>query len=442
MTSIDSARIEGVVAAAPSGLSLRANFSWTFVGNLVYAGCQGGMLVVLAKVGSKEMVGQFALGLTLTAPVVMLANLQLRAVQATDARSDYRFGDYLGLRLVTTALAFLVIAGIALQYRWDTALVVLAVGIAKSLESVSDVFYGLLQQHERMDRIATSMVLKGSLSLAALGIVTYLTRSVFGGALALAAVWGAILLGYDIPNGARILVSLSGQVNGPGDAHEAVVRPRWSVRTLAGLAWLTLPLGLVMMLTSLNTSIPRYVIQQHLGDGALGIFAAIAYLQTVGTTIANALGQSASARLSRYYASNDAGAFRALLIKLVGIGALLGVAGVLAALVAGRQILTLLYKHEYARQDVFVWVMVGAGLAYVASFLGYGMMAARRFRVQTPLSAAVTGITALACIVLVPLDGLSGAAVALIIGAAVQVTGSALILTRAVSALRPPRTIE
>ncbi len=31
------------------GASLRWNFSWTFVGNIIYSGCQWGMLVVLAK---------------------------------------------------------------------------------------------------------------------------------------------------------------------------------------------------------------------------------------------------------------------------------------------------------------------------------------------------------------------------------------------------------
>jgi len=52
---------------------LRVNFSWTLVGNIVYAGCQWGMLTVLAKIGTTEMVGQFALGLAITAPVFMFS---------------------------------------------------------------------------------------------------------------------------------------------------------------------------------------------------------------------------------------------------------------------------------------------------------------------------------------------------------------------------------
>jgi hypothetical protein len=38
--------------------SLRLNFSWTIVGNVVYAGTQWGILVLLARLGTPEAVGQ------------------------------------------------------------------------------------------------------------------------------------------------------------------------------------------------------------------------------------------------------------------------------------------------------------------------------------------------------------------------------------------------
>lgn len=119
-------------------------FSWTFVGNVVYAACQWGMLMALAKLGSPAMVGMFALGLAITAPVFMFANLHLRTIQATDARQQYQFRDYLSVRLATTALALLVVAAIVVLvgYAWETTAVILAVGCAKACESISDIFMG------------------------------------------------------------------------------------------------------------------------------------------------------------------------------------------------------------------------------------------------------------------------------------------------------------
>ena len=46
--------------------ALRVTFAWTLAGNVVYAGCQWGMISILAKLGSAAGVGQFALGLATT----------------------------------------------------------------------------------------------------------------------------------------------------------------------------------------------------------------------------------------------------------------------------------------------------------------------------------------------------------------------------------------
>ena len=412
-------------------LTLRRNFSWTFTGNLIYAASQWGMLVVLAKLGSPEMVGQFTLGLAVTAPVIMFTNLQLRGIQATDAKGDYVFSDYLGLRLIGTGLALLIIAGITLKagYRLETSLVILAIALAKAFESISDVFYGLIQQHERMDRIAIALMIKGPLSLLFLGIGVSLTGSVVGGAIGLAIAWGLVLFGWDFRNG-RLILKNSSHGKEAADLLVADAKPtnsqnplypRWHRKTLRKLVWLALPLGFVMMLISLNTNIPRYFIERYLGERELGIFAAMSYLMVVGQMVVSALAESASPRLAKYYAAGNSTAFRTLLLKLVGVGLMLGTGGVFAAVVAGKPILTLLYRPEYAeRADLFAWLMVAAGIGYVSSFLGYGMTAARYFRVQMPLFVLVTGSSAITCFWLIPTQGVRGAAIALIVGAIVQ----------------------
>jgi len=425
------------------GLSLRTNFSWTLLGNIVYSGCQWGMLVILAKLGSPVMVGQFALGLAVTAPIIMFANLQLRAVQATDAKHEYLFGDYLGLRLIAIALALFVIMAVSFfsGYREDTMLVILVIGVAKAFESTSDIFFGLLQQHERMDRIAKSMMLKGFLSLLALGIGVYLTRSTLWGVIGLAVIWALILIYYDLKSGALIL-RLS-QITNPSaniKIDDSTLSPRWDKAKLRKLALLALPLGFVMLLISLNVNIPRYFIEHYLGERQLGIFAAISYLMVAGTTIVSALGQSASPRLAKYYASGNHTAFRDLLVKLVAIAMLLGLAGLLVVIFAGRELLTLLYRPEYAKHvDIFLWAMVAAGISYITSFLGYGMTAARYFKVQMPLFTVVILVLIIACFWLIPAYGLLGAAMALTIAAIAQMLGSLVILAYA---FRPPRGLE
>src|SRR5258708_16305112 len=85
---------------AAAGISLRASFQWSLVGNVAYAACQWAILIVMAKNETQEAVGQFMLALAVTSPVILFANLQLGAIQATDACRQDRFGHYLALRLI------------------------------------------------------------------------------------------------------------------------------------------------------------------------------------------------------------------------------------------------------------------------------------------------------------------------------------------------------
>jgi O-antigen/teichoic acid export membrane protein len=415
-------------------MSLRRNFSWTFVGNFIYAASQWGMLTVLAKIGTPEMVGQFALGLAVTAPVIMFSNMQLRAVQATDAKEDYLFSDYLTLRLVTTILALVVIAAIILfsGYKGDTALVIVGVSVAKSFESISDVFYGLFQQRERMDHIAHSLMIRGPLSLVVLGLGVYLTGKFIWGVVGMTVAWGLILFCFDMPNGVKILKM--GRFNPltieAGSRSFVSFWPKCEKRlhVLKRLLWLALPLGLVMFLNSLNTNIPRYFIEHHLGSKQLGIFSAMAYLLVAGNTVVNSLGQSSSPRLAKYYAAGDSGAFRSLLYKLIGIGIIIGAFGIFIAVVVGKEVLTLLYTPEFAVcGDVFVWLMIAAAVLYVASILNYGMMATRSFTSQLPLFALITVGSVAACAWLIPKYGLLGAALATLSAGLIQFAGSAWI---------------
>ncbi len=418
-----------------SRLSLRANFSWTFIGNVVNATCWLAMVILLAQLGSPAHLGQFALGLAMTAPIFMFATLRLRDVQATDAKNEYLFGDYFALRLMTTAMALLAAVGVAFLsgFERETALVVFATGVSKSVEAISEAFYGLFMKHERLDRVAKSKIMKGPLVLLGLGLGFYLTGSVVWGVIGIALARAVILLSYDLRNAISSLHHVPKLSNGIRPDNR--LRPRWDLTILKRLMWLALPLGFVQMLISLNVNIPRYFIEGQLGEYQLGIFAAIAAFNKTATTVVQALGHSASPRLARYYAAINAEAFRKLTMRLIGLGVILGFAGVLVALVAGRPILTVLYGPEYALPTLFGLVMFAAGIDYIAAMLLYAVTSARYFKIQMPLHLLSSGGVALACYWLIPLAGLNGAAIALAIGNLIRAGGCLVALLYAQRAL-------
>jgi O-antigen/teichoic acid export membrane protein len=341
------------------------------------------------------------------------------------------------LRLFTTTLALTLLTGIvfSVSYSLETRLVILAVSVAKAVESISDLFYGLFQLRERMDRIAKSMILKGALSFLALAAGMVLTHSIFWGAVGLAVAWAAVLVAYDIRNGKWALKAIANSAD-PAQAR-VTIQPILDTDKLRQLVWLTLPMGIATLLMSLNPNIPRYFVERELGEAELGIFAAVSYFHRAGITIVNALGDSTSPRLALYYATGGIAAFRRLLLKSTGIGAILGLAGVFVAGIAGKELLTFVYEAEYAREDVFVCVMIASALAFVSTLLSFGLTAARYLRTQTVLYAASTVALVIACIVLIPTGGLYGAATALLISRAVHLVGCTIVILHVFRRLKP-----
>ena len=132
-------------------LSLRSNFIWTFLGDSVFVASQWAMLILLAKLASTEVVGIFALGYDDAAPIMLLANLKLRAVLVTDAQNEFQFSDYLGLRLVTVVIGLFIITGIVLvqENSRETALIMILIGVAKAFDGISDILYGYIQKHRK-----------------------------------------------------------------------------------------------------------------------------------------------------------------------------------------------------------------------------------------------------------------------------------------------------
>lgn len=398
--------------------SLRTNFKWTMAGNLVYALCQWGMLSVLAKAGNAGIVGQFALGLAISAPIFMFANLQLRAVQATDVCMEYRFSDYFTLRILTTAIGLLAMAGLMFTLRYDnvTRGVILLVSLSKCIECVSDVIGGLLQLHDRLDQVATSLMIRGILSIFAFGATFLFTHSLIACMVAMCLAWLAVLIGYDFYRAKETLL--------PG---EQFFHLQWNIARKLFL--LSLPLGFVMALISLNTNIPRYLLEHYSGPADLGIFASLAYLMVALNLVVNALCQSATTRLSRLFSEQRLHEFCRLLFKLSAFGMVIILAGVPLALMFGRSLLTILYRPQYAEHVTALAILVAAaGVSSTAFFITSGLNSARCFRAQLPIFALSTLVTILSCLFLVPRYQLNGAAIALLLSAVVGLSGNLWVL--------------
>jgi O-antigen/teichoic acid export membrane protein len=410
------------LARAIRPLSLRENFAWTLPANMAYAACQWGLLVVLAKVGSTGLVGLYVLAMSVTVPIFVCASLQLRAIQATDTVGDFAFGDYLGLRLIATSVALVLACGIAwaLGHRDEAYWAVMLLALAKSFESISDVIYGLLQQRERMDRVACSKVLHGGALLAGVGGGAIVTGNIVGAVAGLVAARLLVLVACDVP----LAIWIAGS--------SRALRPRWRMSMLRGLVALGLPLAVVTLLISLETNIPRYFVTHQFGLADLGLFGAITALITAGGMFTKAMNQVAAPRLAATFHSGDFSGFRRLLGRILAACLALGLIGLAMVPLIGWWLLGMLFGADFSGHvDLLMMVMLAAAVAYLSGALTTAMISIRAIGSQLPLRLVTVATSLIGCLWLVPRFGLLGAAMALVVAKVPFVIASLVIVLRA-----------
>jgi len=208
------------------------------------------------------------------------------------------------------------------------------------------------------------------------------------------------------------------------------------------LTSISVPLGVVMALISLQANIPRYILQLYNGEEAVGFFGAIVYPMMAGMVVTAALGQSACARLARFFVE-DLPAFQRLLGRLTAFSAVLACVILLGTYVFGRPLLGMMYGPSFADYySEFVVVAFAFGIQLVSSCWGYGMTAARSFRAQVAITVGSCIVTAVAALLLVPRYGVMGAAQAVLATSLVMALGFGLGVVRAVRVQTAARDAE
>lgn len=404
------------VAVRPS---LKINSLWTLLGNVVNAGSQSAYLIVIAKLGSPDLVGKFAFALALVTPVFMFTNLHLRSIQATDAKGDFRFVDYLGLRIIMTSLALFIIFIIVLcsKYQMDLVLLLGCIGVAKAIESISDTVYGLFQRHENMKIIASSMMIKGPLSLIVLSVLLITSGNIVLASLGIAVSWLSVCVLYDLNYGFKLIRSNNKLTNGDnGKPYNT-----WNGVELYKLFLVSFPMGVVMFLDSLYINIPRYFIEHLLGTIELGYFAALASLSMAGTTVVSAVGRTISPRLATYYSTHMFHEFKSLLRRIILLSVIIGIFGILIAMLIGDTLLSIIFTPEYATYlPVFVLLMIAVMFLCITNFLGCAVTAMRLFKVQVPIHILNLLVTTMISVWTIKQFGLIGATFAILAGAVVM----------------------
>lgn len=387
---------------------LLKNFSWSFIGSLIYAFSQWLLLVIITRIGSAYDAGLYSLGLAISAPFILLLNLNFTALQSTDLTVKYGFHTFKMVRIIgNLSFIFLFSFGLFLtNYGFEIVVIIFLIALNKVIESFSELYYGLFQYHERLDIVSISIIVRALAGVIFFGLGYYFFQKLYVAIIFLIIVWLLNLLLYDCKMGNKFLINLSKNIQN---------------KNIMNLLKIGIPLGIVSFLASFNVNVPRVYLERYLTLEDLGYFSAVFYMVLIIGKFMTSLSSTLLPRMARLFEQNNKATFLTILKILILLLLLFSLAVINISYYFGGQLLTLFYGEEYVPlKMLLVLIMVYGLFNYLGFVFEVGLNAMKIYQFRLTNEILTTLVIILSSSLFIPHFGINGAAIALIISSCVK----------------------
>lgn len=405
-------------------LTTKQNMLWNSIGCLIYQACQWGITVAVVLFSSDyENSGYLAYAMAIGNIFNPLATYNMRTIQVSDVEDEISPNVYIGFRIVTVCLAFLLMLGYLCLTASSIALVVVSLCwlVFKADEAFCSVYYAMDQKGKRMDYIGISQGVRGALSIAAFSCILFVLNDIYLAILSMSAACIAVTVFYDCRK-ARLFSS---------------VNPVITFRSALFLGKTYFPAVVTLVCYGAVVSVARQVFEGEYGAEALGIYAAVATPTVLVQVAATYLYNPLLTGISKHWIKKDIRAFA----KSVGSVALaiviVSCAAFVVAGMVGESTLVFIFG-ETIREYAYLLIPALAATAATTLFAFFFdiLICMRCF------SGALAGnLSALACAVvlsgfLVKIYYMNGINVAILLSFSIGIIIELIFLVRKIRMLR------
>lgn len=338
-------------------LSVKQNMLWNTIGCLIYQGCLWAITILVVTLSGYTNSGYLAFAMAMGNIFFPLATYNVRTYQVSDIKSEFSSGNYIAFRIITIAIALVVVIAYVLFSTPSSELIfaTLAWMIFKSDEAFCNVYYGVDQKRGRMDFIGISQGVRGVCVIASFSLFLYFTQNINAAIVAMSISCICVTFFYD----RRKALSLS-------DARISITR-----EMVLGLFKACLPSMLTLLCYGAAPSIARQIYEGLDGTYLLGIYAAIATPTVLMQVAASYLYSPFIEPLSKARFNSNQSYVKSTILKIV-----LAIAGICAILFVasyfwGTDLLVLVFgkgikQHGYVLPYT---VLVAASIAAMGFFI-------------------------------------------------------------------------
>ncbi len=326
---------------------MRKNVIWNTVGSIFYCACQWLITIIVVRVSTYEDAGYLSLAMTTSSSFSAISLFSMRNFQVSDIKNEYSSAIYTGSRILTSLLAFALCILVSV---WGNSLYqilcIAAFMLVRVAEAIVDVMHGIDQKHERYDYIGKSYIYRGITTVVSFTLVEVLLHDLLASLFIMAALNLLIAFLYDW----RKTHSLEYFV------------PVIKDKGVAELLKKCIPIVIFTFVLSLETLLPKNLLQMKYGAEALGIYSSISSPTLVVQVFASVVFTPFLPMVSQVYVNRDMMKFRKMLHRIYLMLAILGVVVTIGAMLFGKIGLKILLREDILQYyDLFmpiVWCTI------------------------------------------------------------------------------------
>lgn len=161
---------------------IQESYIWNTVAGMLNTFQSVIILMVLTRTNGAFDAGVFSLGYSTGCLFMAIGNYSMRNFQATDIKGVYTFSDYLTSRIITLIFMILVSVGYCVKgfifggFSFEKSLIVFLICALKAVEAAEDIYYGMYQNHNRLDIASKALTIRYVVSIGVMLLALVITK--------------------------------------------------------------------------------------------------------------------------------------------------------------------------------------------------------------------------------------------------------------------------
>ena len=382
--------------------NMKKNFIWNIIGTTFSAFNSLFFLVIVTRINGVDKAGVFSFAFSMACLFYIIGIYSGRVFQVTDNNAENDDYSYINLHIFTsTAMLLLAFAFYSFRgYNTFKLTVSMLLIIYKVLESISEVFFAIMQKNDKLYKVGFSMSCKAVISIVMFLLLDLLTKNLIISIISIVLTNLLFLVFYEIKNTKKLI------------RNKYCFNKKIIIR-LFKLGFYT------FVFTFLNLyliNIPKLAIENLLSNKFQTIFGIVIMPATVISLFAQFIAHPFLLEIKKNVHEKKFADLTKLIIKLTLIILLMGLICVVCAWLLGVPVLKIVYGINLQKYRVdLIIILVGATFYAITTIFANVLITFRKTLSQAIIYMLISIVSSIFAMLFVKYYGIFGASLTYLI---------------------------